>query len=200
MPESVEKTINKAMSNYKRGKIFFPSNFSEIGSSSAVRQALNRLENKGRLVRLAKGIYLYPKKHKILGVLQPSIEEIALAISKRDKARIIPTGINALNKLGLSTQVPMNMIYLTDGTPRTIKIENRTIKFKIASPKLFSVKNDTNLLIIQALRELKEENIDATVLDKIKNILKKIDPKDIKHDMKLAPVWISEIIENIIKK
>ena len=76
----------------------------------------------------------------------------------------------------------------------------RTIKFKIASPKLLSVKNDTNILIIQALRELKEENIDSTVLDKIKNILKKIDTKDIKHDMKLAPVWISEIIENIIKK
>jgi hypothetical protein len=136
----------------------------------------------------------------MLGILQPSIEEIALAISKRDKARIIPTGINALNKLGLSTQVPMNMVYLTDGTPRTIKIKNRTIKFKIASPKLFSVKNDTNILIIQALRELKEENTDFTVLNKIKDILKKIDIKDIKHDMKLAPVWISEIIENIIKK
>jgi len=200
MAESVENTVDKTISNHKRGKIFFPSNFSEFGSSSAVRQALNRLEDKGRLVRLAKGIYLYPKKHKILGVLQPSIEEIALAISKRDKARIIPTGINALNKLGLSTQVPMNMVYLTDGTPRTIKIKNRTIKFKIASPKLLSVKNDTNILIIQALRELKEENIDSTVLDKIKNILKKIDTKDIKHDMKLAPVWISEIIENIIKK
>ena len=122
MAESVEKTVDKTISNHKRGKIFFPSNFSEFGSSSAVRQALNRLEDKGRLVRLAKGIYLYPKKHKILGVLQPSIEEIALAISKRDKARIIPTGINALNKLGLSTQVPMNMVYLTDGTPRTITL------------------------------------------------------------------------------
>jgi len=200
MSESVENTINTAISNYKRGKIFFPSSFSKFGSSSAVRQALNRLEDKGRLIRLAKGIYLYPKKHELLGVLQPSIEEIALAISKRDKARIIPTGINALNKLGLSTQVPMNMVYLTDGTPRTIKIKNRTIKFKIASPKLLSAKNETNVLIIQALRELGKENIDSTIINKIKNILKEIDTKDIKYDMKLAPVWISEIIENIIEK
>lgn len=200
MEESVENRINRAISNYKRGKIFFPSNFSQFGSSSAVRQALNRLEDKGRLIRLAKGIYLYPKKHKILGVLKPTIEEIALAISKRDKARIIPTGINALNKLGLSTQVPMKMVYLTDGTPRTIKVDNRTIKFKIASPKLLSVKNETNVLIIQALREIGKENIDSTVIDKIKNILKEIDLEDIKHDFKLAPVWISEIIESLIEE
>ena len=184
----------------RREKYFFPSSFSKFGSSSAVRQALNRLEDKGRLVRLAKGIYLYPKRHKLLGILQPTIEEIALAISKRDKARIIPTGINALNKLGLSTQVPVNMVYLTDGTPRTIRINKRTIKFKIASPKLLSAKNETNILIIQALRELGKENIDSTILDKIKSILKEINPKEVKYDMKLAPVWISEIVDSILEK
>ena len=199
MFESVEKQVDKAISNHKRGKIFFPSNFTKFGSSTAVRQALNRLEDKGILIRLAKGIYLYPKKHELLGVLQPTIEEIAIAISKRDKARIIPTGINALNKLGLSTQVPMNMVYLTDGTPRTIRVNNRTIKFKIASPKLLSAKNETNVLIIQALRELGKENMDSKVLDKIKKILKKVDLNDIKYDIKLAPVWISEIIENLIE-
>jgi len=199
MLESVEKQVDKSISNHKRGKIFFPSNFTKFGSSTAIRQALNRLEDKGILIRLAKGIYLYPKKHELLGVLQPTIEEIAIAISKRDKARIIPTGINALNKLGLSTQVPMNMVYLTDGTPRTIRVNNRTIKFKIASPKLLSAKNETNVLIIQALRELGKENVDSKVLDKIKKILKKTDLNDIKYDIKLAPVWISEIIESLVE-
>jgi len=199
MLESVEKQVDKAISNHKRGKIFFPSNFTKFGSSTAIRQALNRLEDKGVLIRLAKGIYLYPKKHELLGVLQPTIEEISIAISKRDKARIIPTGINALNKLGLSTQVPMNMVYLTDGTPRTIRVNNRTIKFKIASPKLLSAKNETNVLIIQALRELGKENVDSKVLDKIKKILNKLDINDIKYDIKLAPVWISEIIESLIE-
>jgi len=200
MLESVEKQVDKAISNHKRGKIFFPSNFTKFGSSTAIRQALNRLEDKGVLIRLAKGIYLYPKKHELLGVLQPTIEEISIAISKRDKARIIPTGINALNKLGLSTQVPMNMVYLTDGTPRTIRVNNRTIKFKIASPKLLSAKNETNVLIIQALRELGKENVDSKVLDKIKKILNKLDINDIKYDIKLAPVWISEIIESLIER
>ena len=199
MAESVVKQVRKSISNHKGGKIFFPSHFSKFGSSTAVRQALNRLEDKGFLIRLAQGIYLYPKKHKLLGVLYPTIEEIALAISKRDKARIIPTGIHALNKLGLSTQVPMNIVYLTDGTPRIIKINNRRIKFKIASPKMLSAKNDTNILIIQALRKMGKENIDTKTIKKIKEILNTVDKGLVKHDMKLAPVWIAKIMEDSIK-
>ena len=156
-------------------------------------------EEKGLLVRLAQGIYLYPKEHKQLGLLYPSLEEIALAISKRDKARIIPTGIQALNKLGLSTQVPMNLVYLTDGSPRTVKIKNNTIKYKIASPKILSAKSETNILVIQALREIGQKNLDGNQLEKIKNILKTVDKDLIKHDMKLAPVWISKIMEEILK-
>ncbi|WP_421803915.1 DUF6088 family protein [Flagellimonas sp.] len=198
--ESIENTIKKTISNYKRGKIFFPNNFSKIGSSTAVRQALNRLEKKGFLLRLSQGIYLYPKKHKVLGILYPSLEDIATAISKRDKARIIPTGIQALNKLGLSTQVPMNLVYLTDGTPRTIKVKNNSIKFKIASPKILAAKNETNVLVIQALREIGKENVDEKTIERIKKILSRVDRESIVHDMKLAPTWISQIMKTSLNE
>ena len=169
MAESIEKQIKRAILNHKHGKIFFPSNFSKFGTSTAIRQALNRLEDKGLLLRLAHGIYLYPKKHKTLGILYPSTEDIAMAISKRDKARIIPTGVYALNRLGLSTQVPLNIVYLTDGTSRSIKVKKRSIKFKKASPKLLSAKNDTNILVIQALREIGKENVDSKTLKIIRS-------------------------------
>jgi hypothetical protein len=195
MAESIENQINKSILNYKHGKIFFPANFSKFGTSTAIRQALNRLEDKGLLVRLAHGIYLYPKKHKTLGILYPSIEEIALAISKRDKARIIPTGSHALNRLGLSTQVPLNIVYLTDGTSRSIKVKKRSIKFRKASPKLLAAKNDTNILVIQALREIGKENVDSKILKRIKEILSTVEKDLIKQDMKVAPSWIAEIMK-----
>lgn len=197
---SIENQISKSISNHKRGKIFFPSNFVKFGSSTAIRQALKRLEEKGVLTRLAKGIYLYPKTHKVLGVIYPPLDDIAITIAKRDKARIIPTGTHALNKLGFSTQVQMNVVYLTDGTPRTIKINNGSIKFKIASPKLLSAKSDTIILIIQALRELGKENIDTEKLSKIYSILQKIDEQTLMHDMKLAPSWISDILKKSIQE
>lgn len=200
MTKSVESEIDRVISNYKRGKIYFPDNFLEFGSSTAVRKALERLEGKGKLVRIAKGIYLYPKHDKLLGVLYPTIEEIAHAISKRDKSRIIPTGVYALNRLGLSSQVPMNVVYLTDGAARIINVYNKTIKFKKATPKLLSAKNITNILVIQALREIKKDKVDQKTLDKILDVLKNVSSEDIKYDMKLAPAWIREIMKKALNE
>lgn len=200
MAESIENRVSKAISNHRRGKIFFPKNFLKYGSSAAVRKALDRLEDKKVLVRLAHGIYLYPKKHKLLGILRPTMEEIAIAIAKRDKARIIPTGINALNKLGLSTQVPMKVVYLTDGAARTIKVGKTTIKFKKASPKLLSAKSETNVLVIQALREIGKDNLDDETLEKVKGVLRNVEASDIRHDMQLAPAWIAEIMKTVINE
>lgn len=193
---SVENQILDKIKNYSRGKIFFPNNFHSLGSDSAIRQSLNRLEKKNILIRLSNGIYLFPKKHKTLGILKPSSEEIAFAIAKRDKARLIPTGPQALNKLGFTTQVPINPVFLTDGSPRIIKIGKRNIKFKIASPKLLSVKNETNIHIIQALRELGKRNINEDIKTKIAHILKNVNPEQLKHDIKLAPRWIADIMQN----
>jgi len=200
MSNSIENQIYQRISRYKKGKIFFPSMFLELGSSVSIRQALKRLENKELLIRLAPGIYLYPKKSKLLGiVLYPSTEELAIAISKRDKARLVPTGSQALNKLGLSTQVPLNHVYLTDGSPRIVKIGNRSIKFKKASPKILAVKSKLNLLAIQALKAIGKNNIDEVSKNKIKQTLSSVAPNLIIHDMKLAPNWISEIMKEVLK-
>ena len=131
-------------------------------------------------------------------MLVPTLDEIAHAISKRDKARIIPTGVQALNKLGLSTQVPLNAVYLTDGTSRSVRIANGSIKFKKASPKMLSIKSETILLIIQGMRELGEKNLDEKALQRIAEILKEMDKTSLEYDLKIAPVWISKIIKNII--
>ena len=90
-------------------------------------------------MRLAHGIYLFPKIDEKLGLcmLYPSVEEIAKAIAERDKARIVPTGVYALNALGLPTQIPVNAVFLTDGAPRKIKIYNQRILFKHVVPIKF---------------------------------------------------------------
>lgn len=196
MTTSVQTRIEDKIKSMKRGSILFPSNFDDIGNVEVVKKSLLRLENKKFLVRLAHGIYLYPKQDKLLGVLYPTIEEIALAIANRDKARIIPTGTTALHKLGLSTQIPMNIVFLTDGAPRSIVVGKRTIKFKRTSPKNLAVKGEITSLIIQALKEIGKDNVTAAQLEKIKIHLKKEKQVIIQHDAKLAPVWISKIMKN----
>jgi len=196
MTKSVQTKIETEIKSMKRGSILFPSNFDDMGNVEVVKKSLLRLENKKFLVRLAHGIYLYPKQDKLLGVLYPTIEEIAIAIAERDKARIIPTGTTALNKLGLSTQIPMNIVFLTDGAPRSIVVGKRTIKLKRTSPKNLAVKGEITSLIIQALKEIGKDNVTAEQLEKIKIHLEKEKQEIIEHDAKLAPVWISKIMKN----
>jgi len=196
MTGSVQTNIENNIKAMKRGSIIFPSSFDAFGNVEVVKKSLLRLEQKEFLVRLAHGIYLYPKQDKLLGTLYPSIEEIANAIAERDKARIIPTGIKALNQLGLSNQIPMNIVFLTDGAPRSIVVGKRTIKFKKTTPKNLAVKGKITGLIIQALKEIGKDNITAEQLEKISNHLKLEKEEIIEHDAKLAPAWISQIIKN----
>jgi hypothetical protein len=155
---------------------------------------------KGLITRLDHGIYLVPKTSKALGILYPSIDEIAHAIAKRDRAKIIPSGVHALNKLGLSTQVPLRVVYLTDGSPRVIKIGKRTIKFKKTSPKNLQVKGPISGLVIQALREIGKAKATPGQLNKISEILRKELPANVKHDALLAPAWIRKILLDSLDK
>ena len=135
-----------------------------------------------------------------MGLINPSLEEIADAISKRDMVKIIPTGIYALQKLGLSTQMPMQAVYLTDGAPRKIKVGKRIITFKKTSPKKLLIKGKINQLVIQALSELKAKNVTDAVIEKIFDALKNEDPSLIRKDAMLVPEWIAKILNQYLKK
>lgn len=195
----VENKIAEILTKLQKGTILFVDDFLDFGNSESIKKALFRLNEKGLLIRLAHGIYLYPKKDKELGVLYPSAEEIAIAIAKRDKARIIPTGVQALNRLGLSTQIPLKVVFLTDGAARTIKIGKRTITFKKTSPKNLMAKGEISGLVIQALKSIGRNKIGDDVLIKLPSILKKEKKNNILHDAKLAPAWINKILMSTAK-
>ena len=188
--QSIHSQLEDKILSLKKGAIVFVSDFAEFGTAENVKKVLLRLEKKQLLVRLAHGIYLYPKIDKELGILYPSTESIAEAIAKRDKIRIIPTSIYALQQLGISTQIPMNVIYLTDGAPRKIKVGKRTITFKKTVPKNLAIKNKILSNIVQGLKELGKENITDEVKQKINQALEKVPVEILKEEILNAPVWV----------
>ena len=188
--QSIHSQLEDKILSLKKGAIVFVSDFAGFGTAENVKKVLLRLEKKQLLVRLAHGIYLYPKIDKELGILYPSTESIAEAIAKRDKIRIIPTGIYALQQLGISTQIPMNVIYLTDGAPRKIKVGKRTITFKKTVPKNLAIKNKVLSNIVQGLKELGKENITDEIKQKINQALKKVPVEILKEEILNAPVWV----------
>ncbi|MEQ6120825.1 DUF6088 family protein [Reichenbachiella sp. MALMAid0571] len=198
--QSNEYKIDKVIKSKPRGALVFPDDFTKIGSSESIRKALQRLENKGAIKRVAQGIYVRPKIDPYIGEVLPSAEEVATGIAKRDKIRLVPTGVYALNALGLSTQIPIKLVFLTDGAPREIKLSKRSIKLKKTTPKTLLAKGEISSLVIQALREIGKDKISAEEELKILALLKKENQKDLAHDLKLAPVWIRKIMQKAIQQ
>ena len=196
--ESIDDKIIKSASKRGRGTILFPANFISLGESRSVLKALERLVAKGILIRLARGIYCYPKEDKVLGlgVVYPSYEEIAQSIAQRDKARIAPTGAYAMNILGFTTQVPMNLVFLTDGSPRSIQLFNgHKITFKHTTPKKLAFQNKMAQLITASLQEIGKECITDAHKEQLKKILSPIREAQISADYSLMPVWIRTIVK-----
>ena len=201
MNESINSQIEAKVKRAKPGAIFLPSDFKDLGTSTAIRKALSRLVEQKVLVRMGQGIYATPIHDKVFGDVLPSMEEIAVTLAKKEHVKIMPTGQYALNKIGLSTQVPMKMVYLTNGTKKNISLGKSSIVFQpTPSKKLAMIGTITSLLFL-GLEELDLDNLSKSDTNKIINLLKKEDEKKLKHDLKLAPSRISDfVIKNFLNQ
>lgn len=186
-------TIISIINRSRKGSIFLPDSFLPIDVQYA-SNILGQLVKKGVLVRVSQGIYLKPKVTRY-GPVMPSLYEIAEVIAKRDHSRILPCGPVAENYLGFSTQVPMNAVYLTNGSARKLRVGNRTLTFKYGVPANFSYKGKMLPILVLALKSIGKDNITEDTLDKVFGILKD-HPEDNtwEEDIKLAPSWIRKII------
>jgi len=188
------KRIMSQIESMKRGTIFFPSDFSYSGiNSKLILKVLERASKDGVIIRLATGVYCYPRIDKKygMGVLYPSYEQIASRIAERDNIKIVPSGAFALNVLGLSTQVPLNMIFLTDGRTRTITLFNGYgIKFTHTSQKNFAFKDNILMLLNFALKDLGREGITEEQTQRVGQLLSKIPEDHVKEDLHLMPEWM----------
>ncbi|MDR1582830.1 MAG: DUF6088 family protein [Prevotellaceae bacterium] len=198
--KNIANQIEQAVKKKRRGNFVFASDFAIFGSDEAVKKALQRLQKSGFLMRVAHGIYYYPKINNYKFIenkyLSPTVKDIAYAIAKRDKARIVPTGLYALNALGLTTQVPMNVVFLTDGAPRRIAVgKGRGILFKHTSElKKLTYKSELLMLIVSALREIGEGNATPQELKIIKSHLANVSQKEFDADIKLMTQWVRKTL------
>jgi len=200
MSDTIENKIVAKIKKARGGTLFFSDNFASFGNVETIRRTLNRLVEAGEIDRVASGIFVRPQIDKIIGKITPKIEDIADAIARRDKAKIVPTGAYALNRLGLSTQVPMKIVYLTDGSARNIKVGNYTISFVRTSPKNVAAIGKISRLAIQALKSIGKENVTQKEIEHIQNVLMKEKITHLEHDLRIAPAWIKEIIRYSLEK
>ena len=197
---STQSIHNKAFASivgHGRGFVFTPSHFSSLGTPPAIGMVLKRLVEAGTIRQLARGLYDYPVKHPKLGDLAPSVDRVAKALAGRDAIRLQPSGAYAANLLGLSDQVPMKVVFLTDGVSRKIVLGKQTIILKRTTPRNMATAKRISGLVIQALRHLGQRHVDDSVVRVLQRRLTDDDKKQLLKDLRYAPAWIAVIMRKI---
>ncbi len=195
--KSIFNQILSRVYGHGRGWVFTPNDFKDLGSRNAIASALKRHKQSGRIRQLARGLYDYPKSDPQLGLLLPPADDIAKTLAGRDAARLQPTGAYAANLLGLSTQVPMKVTYLTDSPSRTVQVGNQQIILKQTTPRNMATAGKVSGLVIQALRHLGQKNVDDQVVAQLDRRLDAQARLQLMKDIHYAPAWIADIFHDL---
>jgi hypothetical protein len=179
------------------GWVFTPSDFSDLGSRVAVALALSRHKLAGTIRQLSRGLYDYAKRDPQLGLLAPTTDAVVAALKGRDAIRLQPSGAYAANLLGLSDQVPMKLVFLTDGPNRLVDLGKQTIQLKRTTPRHMATAGKTSGLVIQALRHLGQAQVNDTVVDQLRTRLTDDDKVQLIQDLAYAPAWMKPILRRV---
>src|ERR1041384_2511262 len=188
--QSIDDKILSRIYGHGMGAVVTPSQFLDLGTRDAVDKALSRLAARGKIRRLARGIYEYPRQHPELGVLSPDFEKVARALAGKHRIRLQPAGAYAANLLGLSEQVPAKIVFLTDGPSRTVKIGRQEIHLRRTTPRNMAAAGRLSGLLMQAFRSLGRQHITRQRLARLKRTLPAKERKQLIKDLPLAPAWM----------
>lgn len=182
----------------RRGWVFVPKDFLDLGTRATVDKVLSRLSSQGIIRRLDRGVYDFPKQHPALGALSPDTDSLA-RVAAKSKDRIFVSGASAANILGLSTQVPAKVAYMTNGRSRTKKVAGRTIVFKHARVPILAHQPDRVNLTLQALSFVGKDNIDDQVIRQCARTLNDRDVLALRASTSSTPTWLADVILKIQK-
>ena len=195
--------LNQIRGNIERaeaGSVFVSTDFTDITDKKTVNMGLIRLADEGLIKKILFGFYYKSEFSELLGeTVAPSPNKVAHALARNFGWTIVPCGDTALNLLGLSTQVPSQWVYVSDGAYKEYTFNNTTIKFKRTTNKEISKVSYKTALTIQALKALGKENITEQVISRLKKILTDEEKEKMLAESKSATSWVLELIKIICK-
>lgn len=195
--------LNQIRGNIEKaenGSVFVSTDFTDITDKKTVNMGLIRLADEGLIKKILFGVYYKPEFSKLLGeAVAPSPNKVAHALARNFGWTIVPCGDTALNLLGLSTQVPSQWVYVSDGAYKEYTFDNTTIKFKRTTNKEISKVSYKTALTIQALKALGKENITEQIILRLKKILTDEEKEKMLAESKSATSWVLELIKVICK-
>ena len=198
MSQSIEKQVVAKIYGHGRGWAFSPKDFGDL---IRPEDALRGLVESGTIRRVIRGIYDYPRYSELLQQpMSPDIHHVALALARKFGWDIVPDGASALNLIGVSTQVPGQYVYLTDGPKRSYRIGNTELQFKHAALKDMKFRHDESGIIVHALKTLGEARLTNEVIQQIRNWLPVEKRSKVRQETSRVTGWVNHAIQRVTEE
>ncbi len=183
------------------GRSVSAKDFRDLGTPAAIRQALSRLVRQGAIRRVRRGLYELPRMGRLLDQpVVPSPDELVRAWARNHGLRVVPSGAQAANLLGVSTQVPAKIVYYTNGRTRTLKLGPYTVRLLNRGPKTMDVRGRVAPLVLQALRHLGRNGVTPKVIRHLRSTLSRKDKAELRRNLRYAAAWMKPVIEEIARE
>ena len=198
MADRIYAEIKKRIEIAEQGTVFVTSDFTNIATTTTVRKCLGRQVAEKNIRRILDGVYEKPIYSKLLKEYIPANpERVAYAIARSFSWSIAPCGDAALNKLGLSTQVPVVWSYISDGPYRKFSWDNITLSFKHRANREISFMSETTTLVVEALKTLGKDRVDDGIISSLRNRLPKEEKKKVLEEATGVSEWIYTVIRKV---
>jgi len=185
--------IKAYLAHIPEGQSFPSTALRPLAATDNIRQILKRLVKTGQIKRVARGVYIKSKHIASLGEISPSITEVAQTVANLTGETIGIHGAESARQLQLTTQVPMQLVFYTNGNTRTLKIANRTVKLKHVNPSRLIAAGTVPGLILSALAYLGKENVTLETLHTIKQRISSEEFQATLKFMEHMPAWMADM-------
>lgn len=108
--------------------------------------------------------------------------------------------LDVMNLLGLSTQVPSQYVYQSDGPDRTYQVGKTAIIFRQTALKEIGFKHEESALIVQALKTLGEERATDSVVKTLREWLPEAKRGKVLKDTERVTGWVYAVIKKICQE
>jgi hypothetical protein len=190
--QTVAKNILREANTLPEGALISAKEFLHLGSRAAVDQALKRLKERKELMPLFRGVYVKPIKTRF-GLRAPAAEKVVEHIAATRAEAVVPHGAAAANALGLTTQVPTKLVYLTSGRSRSLKLGAQTVEMKHAPQWLLLPSHRAAGEAVRALAWMGEHQA-AESLTALKRKLPQSTVEELIALRPALPAWMSKSI------
>jgi hypothetical protein len=184
-----ERVTNK-IKGLPIGEPFSSTQLLSFGPRAAVDQCLSRLVKAEAITRVSRGVYVKPKLNRYVGAVAPEPMEVVKAKLPQNEILQIH-GAEAARQMQLSTQVPTQPVFYTQGSNREFRIGGLKVKLKHVSPRKLILGTRPAGVAFSALWFVGKQNVTPSVIAKVKQKLPPEEFRFLSESKWAMPAWMA---------